>query len=1228
MCDASSEAHVYPPQDESEQDMEGRSPADGPNDHSLDSEGDYIALKKWELGFLRRECVNLGLETFYLKYMERVQRSYLSIFVVLQTFVSISHVIVIVTGKQHPTAAIHPDLICYTFGILIVWISLFAAFKEGLVKAYPWVPYVSSSVAVITMIITDLTIPLYHAAVTFINPPLRPSYASHTILAIYIFLPLSENIHGIILGSATSLCYLIEMTLITYRLEENTALKVITELVYFVCLNLFGLYFRLINEVAIRRTFLDRRELVEGNLLLKFARNQEKELLLSILPEHTAELMEKDIRAMIEKTRHDQHNANQTINTHNFFRTGTQWRSINKLYVQKHTNVTILYADVVNYTHMTTQLPVRTLVDVLHELFVKFDEASKEFNVLRIKFLGDCYYCVSGVPVRNKYHAKSCVNLGLRMIKDIREVRLSRDLNIDMRIGIHSGSIISGVIGACKWQYDIWSKDVIIANKMESTGEAGKVHVTMQTLELLDGEYIFEEGTAQAKEDPILLKHNIQSFLIVPQPGYDDGSFFSIQEPGPSSRMSSGVKRKTIKKERSLVTRNFMQNSMEQFREIMKLTNVEMAYELERMPIGRFQFNKLFSSYKTYINEPTPTIEQGRQHPAHRGPPAARRSNEEDTNRLDNMSPFFMCFENKRWELSYLQEPDLMLKYSVLMSFIVYVCILLIQILGEASGIYFWVLNGFSGVLLLAFIPITWFKKVWDVYTPYSIDDLLRVRKPQSKIMRLLYDFSNDIMSNFIIRTVIYLITIALLVVCSLMYLIECNYDLLEHVKQTEEELEGLGRHHHNESLLELHHDQAMMRVSNMSKFCTNPWSVTQCLTLAIGMAFLFLRIHFLLKAAVGLFIFLFYCWAIFDELYYFFDSSASMNPGLDPKVSHLMLILFIVIIFHWIDRQSEYIARTDYNWKQQLLKQKEEAEVTKQTNKILVENILPTHVAEIYINRQLKNEFYNEEYENVAVMFATITNMEINTDISVENEKSVLKVLNEIICDFDERLQYFDGYLKVEKIKVAGWTYMAACGLDPGRCDSSSSLSGYRSVSGMTRTSLMTNGRRSLNPRTSLEANHNKASTGSRSNSSNCRQTNNVTIVMTEFALELMRVLRDFSNENFKQNSPGLLRIGISHGKVMAGVVGSSKPLYDIWGNAVNMAARMDSTGKPGRIQVTKESAEVLESYGYRCDYRGEIFVKGRGKIPTYFVKVGKDFNFVKHTSSSGGLDNVTTKL
>lgn len=140
----------------------------------------------------------------------------------------------------------------------------------------------------------------------------------------------------------------------------------------------------------------------------------------------------------------------------------------------------------------------------------------QEHNVLRIKFLGDCYYCVSGVPIKNKRHAKNCVELGLRMIRDIRDLRIERDLDIDMRIGIHSGSIIGGVMGSNKWQYDIWSKDVIIANKIESTGVSGKIHITNKTLTLLHGEYAVERGTEAAANDPFLAKYNIKTFLISP----------------------------------------------------------------------------------------------------------------------------------------------------------------------------------------------------------------------------------------------------------------------------------------------------------------------------------------------------------------------------------------------------------------------------------------------------------------------------------------------------------------------------------------------------------------------------------------------------------------------------------------------------------------------------------------------------------------------------------------
>lgn len=94
--------------------------------------------------------------------------------------------------------------------------------------------------------------------------------------------------------------------------------------------------------------------------------------------------------------------------------------------------MSILYADVVNFSGLTVTLPVQKLVETLNDLFGSFDEASERHNVLRIKFLGDCYYCVSGVPTPNAQHAKSCVDLGKKNVKIKKKVK--RNLNRNNQI--------------------------------------------------------------------------------------------------------------------------------------------------------------------------------------------------------------------------------------------------------------------------------------------------------------------------------------------------------------------------------------------------------------------------------------------------------------------------------------------------------------------------------------------------------------------------------------------------------------------------------------------------------------------------------------------------------------------------------------------------------------------------------------------------------------------------
>lgn len=106
----------------------------------------------------------------------------------------------------------------------------------------------------------------------------------------------------------------------------------------------------------------------------------------------------------------------------------------------------------------------------------------------------------------------------------------------------------------------------------------------------------------------------------------------------------------------------------------------------------------------------------------------------------------------------------------------------------------------------------------------------------------------------------------------------------------------------------------------------------------------------------------------------------------------------------------------------------------------------------------------------------------------------------------------------------------------------------------------------------------------------------------LVEFALELKKALQSINEQSFNHF---VLKMGINHGPITAGVIGARKPHYDIWGNTVNVASRMESTGKAGAIQVTQETCEILQTFGYTFEQRGLVAVKGKGQLMTYYLSV-----------------------
>nr|XP_028687253.1 adenylate cyclase type 3 isoform X3 [Macaca mulatta] len=862
-----------------------------------------------------------------------------------------------------------------------------------------------------------------------------------------------------------------------------------------------------------------QQEELKGMQLLR-----EENLMLSILPKHVADEMLKDMKK--DESQKDQ-------------------QQFNTMYMYRHENVSILFADIVGFTQLSSACSAQELVKLLNELFARFDKLAAKYHQLRIKILGDCYYCICGLPDYREDHAVCSILMGLAMVEAISYVREKTKTGVDMRVGVHTGTVLGGVLGQKRWQYDVWSTDVTVANKMEAGGIPGRVHISQSTMDCLKGEFDVEPGDGGSRCD-YLEEKGIETYLIIAskpevkktaiQNGLNGSALpngapasskssspalIETKEPNGSAHSSGSTSEKPEEQDAQADNPSFPNPRR-------RLRLQDLADRVVDASEDEHELNQLLN--EALLERESAQVVKKR-----------------------NTFLLSMRFMDPEMETRYSVEKEKQSGAAFSCSCVVLLCTALVEILIDP-----WLMTNYVtfvvGEILLLILTICSLAAIFPRAFP-----------------KKLVAFSTWIDRTRWARNTWAMLAIFILVMANVVDMLSC----LQYYTGPSNATAGMEtkggclenpKYYNYVAVLSLIATIMLVQVSHMVK-------LTLMLLVAGAVA------------AINL-----YAWRpVFDEYDHrrfrehdslpmvTLEKMQGFTPGLNgtdrlplvpSKYSMTVMVFLMMLSFYYFSRHVEKLARTLFLWKIEVHDQKERVYEMRRWNEALVTNMLPEHVARHFLGSKKRDEeLYSQTYDEIGVMFASLPNFaDFYTEESINNGGiECLRFLNEIISDFDSLLDN-PKFRVITKIKTIGSTYMAASGVTP---------------------DVNTNGFASSNKEDKSE-----------------RERWQHLADLADFALAMKDTLTNINNQSFNNF---MLRIGMNKGGVLAGVIGARKPHYDIWGNTVNVASRMESTGVMGNIQVVEETQVILREYGFRFVRRGPIFVKGKGELLTFFLK-GRD--------------------